>query len=85
MTLDYAVCPHCGCRCEDDEYCAACGRMFEEDAPVVYCKVSFLDLAQSSFRFLSTHIKKPKISHDIGEGGNINPLPGSSWHLHRHK
>ena len=31
MTLEYAVCPHCGCRCEDDEYCAACGKLFDED------------------------------------------------------
>ena len=31
MALDYAICPHCGCRCEDDEYCAACARMFDED------------------------------------------------------
>lgn len=31
MTPDYTVCPHCGCRCEDDEYCAACGNLFHED------------------------------------------------------
>jgi len=31
MTLDYTICPHCGCRCEDDEYCAACGKLFHED------------------------------------------------------
>lgn len=31
MTFDYEVCPHCGCQCEDDEYCAACGKLFYED------------------------------------------------------
>lgn len=31
MSLEYAVCPHCGCRCEDDDYCAACGKLFHED------------------------------------------------------
>ncbi len=27
----YTDCPHCGCRCEDDEYCAACNRLFDEE------------------------------------------------------
>ncbi|WP_319548518.1 hypothetical protein [Desulfogranum marinum] len=31
MTLESTVCPHCGCRCEDDEYCAACGKLFDDD------------------------------------------------------
>lgn len=31
MTLEYTVCPHCGCRCEDPEYCAACGKLFDDD------------------------------------------------------
>lgn len=31
MAFEYAVCPHCGCRCEDQEYCAACGKLFDED------------------------------------------------------
>ena len=51
MTLEYAVCPHCGCRCEDDEYCVACGKLFQDD-PVPARNVSLLGLMGSSMRSL---------------------------------
>ena len=55
MTLDYAVCPHCGCRCEDDEFCAACGKLFHEDTVLAH-KVTFLGHVGKSLRSLSKSI-----------------------------
>ncbi|MBM9514075.1 hypothetical protein [Desulfogranum marinum] len=49
MTFDYAVCPHCGCHCEDDEYCAACGKLFH-DEEVPTRNVSLLGLLGSGLR-----------------------------------
>ncbi len=67
MTLDYAVCPHCGCCCEDDEYCAACGKLFDEDkAPT--CNVSLLGFMGSGLRLL---LRKP--AKDSRKEG---------WHAH---
>jgi len=48
MTFEYAVCPHCGCQCEDDEYCAACGKLFNEG--VTTRNVSFLGLLGSGLQ-----------------------------------
>lgn len=56
MTLEYAVCPHCGCRCEDDEYCAACGKLFHEDT-VPARKVSFLGLLGNGVRSISKNFR----------------------------
>lgn len=46
MTLEYTTCPHCGCRCEDPEYCAACGKLFYQE---IGCsrKMSPFDLLRS--------------------------------------
>ncbi len=52
MTLDYAVCPHCGCRCEDHEYCAACGKLFHEEDHVAVRNVSIVGLLGSGLRSL---------------------------------
>ena len=49
MTLDYAICPHCGCHCDDDEFCAACGKLFHDD-PIPTRDVSFLGLLGSGLR-----------------------------------
>ena len=84
MTLDYAICPHCGCHCDDDEFCAACGKLFHDD-PIPSRDVSVLGALGSGLRNMATHLEKPQNIQDIGEGGSINPLLGSSWRLHRNK
>ncbi len=56
MTLEYAVCPHCGCRCEDDEYCVACGKLFNDD-PIPSRKVSLLEALGSGFQSISRNIR----------------------------
>lgn len=61
MTLEYTVCPNCGCRCEDDEYCAACGKLFYENT-VPARNVSFLGLMGSGLRSL---LRKP-VKHKEG-------------------
>lgn len=56
MALDYTPCPHCGCHCEDDEYCAACGKLFHEDT-VPARKVSFGEIVGSGMRSFSKSIR----------------------------
>lgn len=55
MTLDDVVCPHCGFRSEDEELCAACGRLFDENTPVR--DVSILGLLGSGLRSFFKSIK----------------------------
>lgn len=57
MTLDYTICPHCGCRCEDDEFCAACGKLFHDD-PIPTRDVSFLGLLGGALRSLFQKAKE---------------------------
>lgn len=52
MTLDYTVCPHCGCRCEDPEYCAACGKLFHEDV-ASGSNASLLEILGSGLRSIA--------------------------------
>ncbi len=54
MTFDYSICPHCGCRCEDTEYCASCGRMFHEDQ-VPGSDVSVFKVFRNGLRSLKFH------------------------------
>jgi hypothetical protein len=57
MTLEYAVCPHCGCHCDDDEFCAACGKLFHE-APTPSRDVSILGVLWSGLRSLFQKTKE---------------------------
>ncbi len=59
MTFDYSICPHCGCRCEDIEYCAACSRMFHEDQ-IPGSDVSVLKILGNGLRSLATSVKSPE-------------------------
>ncbi len=83
MTLEYAVCPHCGCRCEDDEYCAACGKLFHEDT-VPTGNVSIFGLLGSGLRSKSKKLKI--VGHPVDFGGDtcLDPeyssIPGNVAH-----
>ncbi|WP_143170822.1 hypothetical protein [Desulfopila aestuarii] len=62
MTLDYATCPHCGCRCEDDEYCAACARPFHDETPEQ--DVSIMGFLEGGLRSQAEKFKLQGIEHD---------------------
>ena len=81
MNLEYAVCPHCGCHCEDDEYCAACGKLFHEDT-VPIRNDSLLRVLGKGLCSVINKIEPPKIQEDIGEEATLTPLMGSSWSIH---
>jgi hypothetical protein len=86
MTLEYAVCPHCGCRCEDDEYCAACGKLFHED--VATRNVSFLGFLGSGLRSVVDKLDAPYSNEDLSDDPGLAHLPGNSYHYiwqHKHK
>lgn len=75
MTLDYAVCPHCGCRCEDDEYCAACGRPFDEGV-VSTPNVSLLGLLGNGLHTLfNKRERHPAFLDNIEDDPDFDP----SW------
>lgn len=61
MNTDHVICPHCGCRCEDDEFCAACGRLFYEEDHVETPKISLLGFFGSIVRQINT----PKEQHHV--------------------
>lgn len=87
MTLEYAVCPHCGCQCEDSEYCAACGKLFDDD-PIVTSKVSFLGFLGRGMRSIISSFelghKVPEV--DASDDPGLAHLPGNSYHsIWRHK
>ncbi len=56
MSLDYAICPHCGCHCDDDEFCAACGKLFHDDLTPSR-DVSILGVLGSGLRSLARSVK----------------------------
>ncbi len=82
MTLEYAVCPHCGCRCEDDEYCAACGKLFHEDT-VPASNVSLLGLLGSGLRSVSSSFELDHKVHEVdaSDDPGLAHLPGNSYHF----
>ena len=87
MTLEFAVCPHCGCRCEDDEYCAACGKLFHEDT-VPARDVSFLEIIGSGLRSVAKNLDAPDTTEDLSDDPGLAHLPGNSYHYiwqHKHK
>ncbi len=57
MTLEHIACPHCGCLCEDDEYCAACGKLFHEDM-VSGSEASLCEILSRSLRSLTNGSRK---------------------------
>lgn len=73
MTLEYAVCPHCGYRSEDDEYCAACGKLFDDDL-LSSQNVSFLEALGSGLRSISRNLR----SNLRANGGNESPMDQDS-------
>ena len=83
MALDYTTCPHCGCSCEDDEYCAACGKLFHEDT-VPTGNVSIFGLLESGLRSKSKKFKI--VGHPVDFGGDtcLDPeyssIPGNVAH-----
>lgn len=81
MTFDYAVCPHCGCHCEDDEYCAACGQMFH-DEEVPTRNVSLSGLLGSGLRSLQKNFKPDHevLEVDASDDPGLAHLPGNSFH-----
>lgn len=85
MNLDYVVCPHCGCRCEDDEYCAACGNLFHDD-PIPSRDVSILGALGSGLRSVIDKLDPPDTSEDYSDDSGFAHLPGNSYHyIWRHK
>ncbi len=72
MTLDYAICPHCGCHCDDDEFCAACGKLFHDD-PIPSRDVSILGVIGSGLLSLFQKAKEDS----CGDKKNHLPTPES--------
>lgn len=56
MALDYVICPHCDCRCEDPEYCAACGKLFDDDLNSSR-NVSFMEAVGSGLQSISRNLR----------------------------
>ncbi len=87
MNLDYTSCPHCGCQCEDDEYCAACGKLFDEDM-VPTRSASLLGALGSGLRSVINELDAPDSNEDLSDDPGLAHLPGNSYHYiwqHKHK
>lgn len=87
MTLEYTVCPYCGCRSEDDEYCAACGKLFHED-PTPNRNVSIFGVLESGLRSVKDSFELdhsvPEV--DASDDPGLAHLPGNSYHyIWQHK
>lgn len=89
MNLDYAVCPHCSCHCEEDDYCPGCGRLFDENI-VPTPNISLLELLRSGLRSVKNSFyldnKFPDV--DASDDPGLAHLPGNSYHhiwLHKQK
>ncbi len=87
MILDYITCPHCGYRSEDEEFCAACGKLFHEDANSVR-NISVLGAVWCSFR---SAVGRFEFDHQVSEvdasdDPGLPHLPGNSYHhIWKHK
>jgi len=81
MAFEYVVCPHCGCRGEDDEYCAACGKMFHEDQ-VATSDVSVLRLLGGGLRSKAKKLRIVGSSTCLGGDTCLDPeyssIPGNA-------
>lgn len=78
MSYNHNICPHCGCRCEDDEYCAACGKLFHEDQ-VSTRDVSVFGMLKNSIR--SSKLRKmdqeEMFKEDLWDDPSLDFLPGN--------
>lgn len=68
MNIDYTICPHCGCSCEDDEFCAACGKLFHDDL-IPARSVSLFSLLKAGFK--STIRKKKSDDHSYRQNDDV--------------
>ncbi|MBM9514848.1 hypothetical protein [Desulfogranum marinum] len=56
MDLESTICPHCGCHCEDPEYCAACGKLFDDNLTSSH-NVSFLEALGRGLQSISSNLR----------------------------